>query len=123
MKIDNSSLLKPRKSTREYLLSRIEERREIKPSYRNYDILKKIKTLLGYRIPVYQAMLATAAIALFIFILSQSYLMQPVPENGYDSVDINMPDVQVHLNFIDEDRMGRNLREDSILARYIIKSL
>ncbi|MCK4892524.1 MAG: hypothetical protein KAT07_01090 [Calditrichia bacterium] len=128
MKIDESSVLEPRENTRQYLLSRIEQMNK-RPRIWYHDFLEKIKSLLGYRIPVYQAMLAFAVIALFILVLSQAYLIQTVPEkqnffsSGYDSVDINMPDLRVHLNFIDEDKMGRNLKEDSILARYIIKSL
>lgn len=127
MKLDESSILKPRNNTRQFLLSRIEQMNK-RSSLRYQDILDKFKSLLGYRIPVYQAVLATAVIALFILILSQAYFKQTVPEpqmffTGNDSIDITMPDVRVHLNFIDEDKMGRNLKEDSILARYIIRSL
>lgn len=128
MTIDESSLLEPRKDTRQYLLSRFEQLRS-RPGTWYQDILDKVRFILGYRVPVYQAMLATAVVALFITVLSQAYLTQNVPEKQnyfsarYDSVYINMPDVRVNLNFIDEDKMGRNLKEDSILARYIIKSL
>jgi len=128
MKIDESSVLEPRRSTRQYLLARIEQMNK-KPSIWHQIYLEKIKSLLGYRIPVYQAMLATAVVALFILVLSQAYLTQTAPEttnyfsSGYDSIDVSISDVRVHLNFIDEDKMGRNLKEDSILARYIIRSL
>jgi hypothetical protein len=128
MKIDKASKLEPRKIIRQHLLSRF-DRMNKRPSIWYQNLLDKLKFMLGYRIPVYQAMLATAVVALFILIISQAYLTQDVPEqqnyasSDYDSLDINLSDVRIHMNFIDEEKMGRNLREDSILARYIIKSL
>ena len=64
MRVDEKSHLEPRKTTRHVLISRFRQRHR-KPGFQYLKVMDKIKRLFTYRIPLYQAMLATAVVTFF----------------------------------------------------------
>ena len=128
MRVDEKLQMEPRNLTRQVLVSRFGKIHK-KPDSKYLKLLAKIRLLFSYRIPLYQAMAATAVVSLFILFLSQSYLQKgsgdypAVLSAVHDSVDVGIMDVRINLNFLDENKTGRNLKEDSSLTRYITTSL
>jgi anti-sigma factor RsiW len=90
---------------------------------------KDLFKILEYRIPVYQAIL-TFGIILVLFIgffpHSPATVEKPPDRISHmedDSLALNQPDVYRNLQSSDNSRYGRNLQEDSILARYMSSAL
>ena len=89
-------------------------------------IWKYIRNILEYRIPVYQAAFGAALILLLIFTVDQISVLpaNKVPDSHNilqteESISTQM-NVVDDLNIIEHQKIGRSVREDSILTRYIV---
>ena len=89
----------------------------------------RFKALITYKIPVYQVV-GLFFVFGFAFILMMQRPISPedpqlnsqVPIQS-DTVNTGYLDLSVNLNYMDHQNVGRNLEEDSVVARYIFKSL
>ncbi len=90
---------------------------------------EKLKMIFEYRIPVYQALIV------FILVLAAVTLFQPSPPPADvyqlpqvtalypDSAAFENQNVFIHRGLDAGDKLGRTLKEDSVLTRYITYSL
>jgi hypothetical protein len=88
-----------------------------------------IREALNHRIPIYQAMGVVVILVISFFLLIQKPV-KPVADssasissNQTDTVQFRALDVFVNLNYLNQEKSGRNLEEDSLLTRYIFRSL
>jgi len=98
-------------------------------SSKSFRLWESIRETLNYRIPVYQAMGIVVILVISFFLLIQKPV-KPVGEspdsissNQTDTVQFRALDVFVNLNYLNQEKSGRNSEEDSLLTRYIFRSL
>jgi hypothetical protein len=126
--IDPTQNVTPLGEVKKSLLKRfriIYQNKRMKP----HGLWDSIQQALNYRIPVYQAISVVVILAIgFIFLVQK-----PIPPVANDSADIlanqkdtvqyRALDMFVNFNYLDQEKSGRNSEEDSVLTRYIFKSL
>ena len=128
MKIDQKSQLKPDPAIHQSLMKRMNAFKSIK--HRTVDSSwQKLMKLLEYRIPVYQGLIGLAgSILIFVAInyFSISSQHQSVsPEYHVNAADTSFYQVNVikNLKIIEHQKVGKNVKEDSLLTRFIVSSL
>ncbi len=91
--------------------------------------VEKLGNLVRYRIPVYQAaIMLVLLVALFIGFFP-SHFQENRAESGftseiyYDSLALYQVDITGEMRRIGTNQSGRNLKEDSILVRYLSGAL
>ena len=99
---------------------------DLNNKYRLWDL---IRGALNYRIPVYQAMGVVVILVVSLFLLIQKPVKSveespaSISSNQTDTVQFRALDVFVNLNYLNQEKSGRNSEEDSLLTRYIFRSL
>jgi len=85
-----------------------------------------IRNMLGYRIPVYQALLGAGLILVgFWMINKHSLSIDRKPSKLPNFIQMDTPtssqmNVIKNLNMIDEQKIGWSVKEDSALTRYFV---
>jgi hypothetical protein len=128
IKISEKSPLKPDPAIRQSLLNRMEA---LKPrKHRVIDSLwQKLLNLLEYRISVYQGLIGLAcSILIFVVVHYLSFPNQHQP--GSTRYELSIADTTFYqinviknLQIIKEQKIGKNVREDSLLTRFIVSSM
>ena len=89
----------------------------------------RFKAFITYKIPVYQVVGLFFVFGFAFILIMQGPLSPKNPQSNSqvafqgDTVNIGYLDLSVNLNYMDHQNIGRNLEEDSVVARYIFKSL
>ena len=128
MKIDQQSQLKPDPAIHRILMKRMNAAKQVK--LRRVDSAwQRLMNLLEYRIPVYQGLIGLAC-SLLIFVainyFSFSSQQQSVrPDYHVNKADTSFYQVNVikNLQIIEQQKIGRNVKEDSLLTRFIVSSM
>lgn len=126
--IYNDLGLQPNPMIRRKLISRLRKRKiERETGLKRY--FDKLFSVFEYRIPVYQAVFAFFILFALIFTIDQVSISQrPIGLKGttYFYMDqtilINSQSVD-DIKLIEERKYGRNVKEDSILTRYMVSSM
>ena len=123
----DDSDLQPDPRVRLKLISRLNEK-NIKGEKGHKKFLDKLSGVFGYRVPVYQAVFAFFLLCALVFTLDQvSISKRPTYRDSApylymdQTILINSP--SYNINLIQEHQIGRNVKEDSILARYLVSSM
>jgi len=88
-----------------------------------------MKNVFEYRIPVYQALLGVAGILLIFIAINQPSVFfdwKPSERQALIEKEIVVSDqvyVIKNLDMIKQQKIGRNVREDSVLVRYIVPAM
>lgn len=120
--------LRPDPMIRRNLISRLRKKKiEREMGLRRY--FNKLFDIFEYRIPIYQAVFAFFILFALIFTIDQASISQrPAGLDGTtylymdQTIFINTPSMD-NINFIEEHTCGRNVKEDSILTRYMVSSM
>ncbi len=131
IKINNENYIVPNPAIQQNIIKRIKsihsKKNKMLESYWN-----NLKNMLEYRIPVYQALSSFALILLIIvgvFHFTSSINPQSFEKQSYAPVDTletilyRQIGVINNLEMINNQKLGLNVREDSILARYVIPAM
>jgi hypothetical protein len=94
-------------------------------SYKFRDVLGN---LLNYRIPVYQVIgILIVVLVSYVFLIQKPLLQNnqttSIASVQQDTLQYKALDIFVNLNYLEQMKSGRNSEEDSLLTRYIFKSL
>jgi len=127
MSVSQKSQLKPNPAIRQSLLNRM---KVLKPKkHGTVDSLwQKLLNLLEYRIPVYQGLIGLAcSLLIFVVIHHFSFSNQHLPASP--QYELRMSDTTFYqmnviknLQIIEQQKIGKNVREDSLLTRFIVSS-
>lgn len=126
--ISEKSLLKPDPAIRQSLLNRM---KALKPKkHRVFDSLwQKMLSILDYRIPVYQGLIGLAC-SLLIFVVIHYFSFSNQHQPGSPQYELSMADTTFYqinviknLQIIEQQKIGKNVREDSLLTRFIVSSM
>lgn len=88
-----------------------------------------IRSILEYRIPVYQALSGAVLILLILFAINQLYFSinwNRIINQEIILLEVTIPDkisAIKNIDLIDQQKIGRNVKEDSLLARFIVPSM
>jgi hypothetical protein len=90
---------------------------------------QKLLNILEYRIPVYQGLIGLAC-SLLIFVAINYFSFSSQHKTGSSEYSINVADsscyqinVIKNLQIIEQQKIGKNVREDSLLTRFIVSSM
>jgi hypothetical protein len=100
------------------------------PKHRTVDSpWQKLLNILEYRIPVYQGLIGLAC-SLLIFVAINYFSFSSQHKTGSSEYSINVADssfyqinVIKNLQIIEQQKIGKNVREDSLLTRFIVSSM
>lgn len=127
MPISKNSPLKPDPAIRQSLINRM---KALKPQkYWGIDSLRqKILTVLEYRIPVYQGLIGLACSWLiFVAIQYFSFLQSRSVSSEYYRMMSDAKYYQINviqnLQIIEQQKIGKTVREDSLLTRFVVSSM
>ncbi len=90
------------------------------------DFMNTIFGFFEYRIPIYQAVLAVLLVAVLLFTVDSIVL--PARSNRYSTTnyfiidynDLPRSSIMNYPELLNEQKSGRNVKEDSILTRYMV---
>jgi len=129
MIVDQKSSLRPDPMTRQSLINRMDR---LKPNkYRFFNLLwQRLLSMLEYRIPVYQGLIGVAC-CLLIFVVIHSFSRSSQPQSGsfkyYSQMiaDTTFSQINVikNLQIIEQQKIGKNVSEDTLLTRFIVSSM
>ena len=127
MVVEPEASLHPDPAIRENIIRRMEVKSENKQNVL-YDIFDTLRNILSYRIPLYQAALAIVIIFITLFGFDFSNLWKD--GNRIESVNsqeiiypANDQFMETNHPELSQQKVGINVREDSILARFIYRSM
>ncbi len=128
MPISQKSPLKPDPVIRQALINRMNA---LKPKkYHIFDSFWKwILNILEYRIPVYQGLIGIAC-GLLIFVTINHFSFSNRPQSGSSQYHQIMADTTFYqinviknLQIIEQQKIGKNVSEDTLLTRFIVSSM
>lgn len=126
--ISQKSPLKPDPAIRQAVINKINT---FKPQKYNIvdSLWQRILNILEYRIPIYQGLIGIAC-SLLIFVAinyfslsSQRELERPRYQNMMADTTFYQINVIKNLQIIEQQKIGKNVREDSLLTRFIVSSM
>jgi len=128
MAISKKSQLRPDPVIRQTLMDRMNA---LKPkNYRIVDSLwQRLLNILEYRIPVYQGLIGIACcLLIFVGINYFSFSNQPHSESlQYTKMMADTTFYQINvienLQIIEQQKIGKNISEDTLLTRFIVSSM
>jgi hypothetical protein len=128
MQVQSDTSLQPDTAIRETVIKQMKELSASKISWLN-DFVNAIRSILEYRIPVYQAGLAIF-IVIFIVMFGFDFSNSLIDKNEVSPViaqNVEYPIGNEYLieNYpeLENQKVGVNVREDSILIRFIYTSM
>lgn len=124
IEIKQNTELIPDPSISNYIIKRMKTQKPIKIDLSGmiWDALKKT---LAYRIPVYQAVIGGVSIVLILFLINNipTILEQDFPyQQRYNQASTTIPsqtNVIDNLDIINQQKIGRNVQEDTLLTKFI----
>jgi hypothetical protein len=128
MSVSQKSQLKPDPAIRQSLMDRMNAVKHKR--HRIGDLFwQRLLNLLEYRIPVYQGLIGLACsllifVAIHYFSFSSHY--QPnIPQYEMRMADTTFYQINVikNLQIIEQQKIGKNVREDSLLTRFVVSSM
>jgi hypothetical protein len=128
IRIKEKSPLKPDPGIRQILLNRMEA---LKPKkHQVFDSLwQKILNLLEYRIPVYQGLIGLAC-SFLIFLVIHYFSFSSQQQARSTQYELSTADTTFYqinviknLQIIEQQKIGKNVSEDSLLTRFIVSSM
>ncbi|MBN1684735.1 MAG: hypothetical protein JW855_04815 [Gammaproteobacteria bacterium] len=128
MTIDQKSQLKPDPAIHQLLKQRMNAFKPIK--HRTVDSpWQRFRNILEYRIPVYQGLIGLAC-SILIFVAINYFSLSNHQQTRSSEYSINMADTTFYqinvinnLQIIEQQKIGRNVKEDSLLTRFIVSSM
>jgi len=126
--INEKSPLKPDPAIRQSLLNRMKALKSSK--HRTVDSpWQRLLNILEYRIPVYQGLIALAC-SLLIFITINYFSFSSPHQPGTPQYETRMADTTFYqinvinnLQIIEQQKIGKNVSEDTLLTRFIVSSM
>ncbi|UCE04558.1 MAG: hypothetical protein JSW07_13120 [bacterium] len=128
MTISQKSPLRPDPGIRQTVMDRMNA---LKPKkYRIFDSLwQRLLHILEYRIPVYQGLIGIACSLLF-FVVINYFSFSNQPQSGSSQYHKMMADTTFHqinviknLQIIEQQKIGKNVSEDTLLTRFIFSTM
>lgn len=115
--------IQPNPEIRKSLLKNIRSKND-----QNEKVFDQIMNFFNKKIPVYQILAATAAVIIMLFIFNprnDNFNFMPENELIIASVDSNAINMNIiyQINIFENQNFGRNIQEDSVLARFITPSM
>ena len=131
LKLKNVSMndgLIPNPRIRKHIIQRVKEKRATTAvTWKNS--WQHVKNIFEYRIPVYQALVG-AAFILIIFMMSNklSSSMFPKSTKEYRFTNVEIPvasqmNVINNLQSFEHQKIGKNVKEDSVMSQYIVPAM
>lgn len=126
--VSEQSSLQPDPLIRQSLINRV---KALKPQdHRFFDSLwQRLLNILEYRIPVYQGLIGLAC-SILIFVMIHyfslsSYHEVEIPRYQNMMADTTFYQINVikNLQIIGQQKIGKNVREDSLLTRFIVTAM
>jgi hypothetical protein len=128
MEIKTDNGLLPYHAVRQNLIKRMESIKKEKQSMLN-TFLQPVRNILEYRIPVYQAAIGIAVVLLISIVnIKMPFSSQKKPLNLQDAFAIE-DSISYQYNFInklqiiDSQKIGINVKEDTMFTKYIVTSM
>lgn len=128
MEISAQEKLVPDPAIRENLIQRMRIQRSQKAGILS-STWRNIRSMLQYRIPIYQPLSGLVVIALIFLMVSHlsfSPDQEPLESQGLAQIQTPTPvqmSVVDNLDIIGRQKIGRNVKEDTTLTRFIVTSM
>ena len=128
MQIGTQEKLVPNPAIRENIIQRMKTLRPEEAGILR-TTWQRLKSIFQYRIPVYQSLSALALIALIFLTVNQlSFSPDQKPSEVQSLTQIETPtpaqmSVIENLEIIDQQKIGRNVKEDTTLTRFIVTTM
>lgn len=128
MAIDQGSPLKPDPSIRQIVMNQMRKRKPEKQGILN-SWWQGLSKILEYRIPVYQGLIGVACGLLIVvliryFPLSNQPKLEPPPfQSQMADTTVYQINVIKNLQIIEDQKIGKNVMEDSLLTRFIVTAM
>jgi len=125
VQIDEADNLIPEPAIRKNIAGRI------KTNHRGVHeiVLAVVKSVLEYRIPVYQTLLGIAGIFLIVLAVNRFSLLQPketaMQQGNLELSELAFEQMNVHNNLqvMDYQKIGININEDTSMTKFIVSSI
>ncbi|MBN1559301.1 hypothetical protein JW998_03580 [candidate division KSB1 bacterium] len=112
--------VRPKPNLKRFLLKQMRHRHRLS----HKSLLNRIQQLLTFRVALYQV--AFVFVLLMLFVLASPRLKAPrsFPESHFtatiaDTVSMNVINLQQIIQIVDSQKVGLNLREDTVLAKIL----
>ncbi|MFC2088170.1 zf-HC2 domain-containing protein [Calditrichota bacterium] len=117
------SALQPNPKIRNSLLKKIKSTEN-----KNENILSYVIDFFNIKVPVYQILAVSAVVILMLIIFSpgnKNFSTDRANESIIASIDSNAINMNImyQINIFEKQNIGRNIQEDSVLARFITPSM